>query len=230
MNCPMCEERGEPSPDTHKKLWVNMDSGKFHCYRCKWSGSLARLVSKLSKVPFEQALKLLRGALLDPFDHISLNLYEEKYDLTDDEDQIRRARASLRLSTHRRPSLISQGAWRALAVRCRARLGVLQMWALPKIALSSRPSWILVWFSGKQGPHGITLITRSLRRFFNPSGVSARQILYNYDVAAEYPEIVIVEGFMDALKVGPNAVATNGKRLILSKLSGSERPALKASF
>lgn len=54
---------------------------------------------------------------------------------------------------------------------------------------------------------------KDFKKVLNPKGVSARPILYNFDVAKKFEEIVIVEGFIDAVKAGSNAVATNGKRL-----------------
>jgi hypothetical protein len=43
--------------------------------------------------------------------------------------------------------------------------------------------------------------------------VSKSKVLYNFDVAAKFSTVVIVEGFIDAAKAGPNAMAINGKKL-----------------
>jgi len=45
----------------------------------------------------------------------------------------------------------------------------------------------------------------------NVPGASAAPVLFNYDQALHAPEAVVVEGPIDAMKVGPNAVALLGK-------------------
>ena len=86
INCPSCMERGEPRPDDKKKLWINPEKGTFYCYRCQWAGSFVKLIMKLANAPMETALRILRGSLLDPFEHMDLRLHIEKIDIHD-EDQ-----------------------------------------------------------------------------------------------------------------------------------------------
>jgi hypothetical protein len=40
VNCPLCVERGEPTPDKKLSLGVQVNSGWFHCWRCDAKGFL----------------------------------------------------------------------------------------------------------------------------------------------------------------------------------------------
>lgn len=65
------------------------------------------------------------------------------------------------------------------------------------------------------------------RKTLNPAnsevGCSASDVLYNYDRAACEPHVVVVEGPIDAIKVGPHAVALFGKALSDAKLARLQR-------
>lgn len=213
LNCPSCHERGEPSMDTKKKLWVNLIKGKFHCYRCKWSGPLTRLIEKISNVPLVEALKILRGEQLDPLDHLSLKIYEEKYEFESEEDEVL---PEVELPYGYEPI---EGPHPYLATRgIPWKYAVDQDWGISKAGYTKDriivPSFMddrLVYWQARatwEEPGN-----SDFKKVLNPKGVSARSILYNYDTAKSYEDLIIVEGFIDAVKAGPNAVATNGKRL-----------------
>lgn len=53
--------------------------------------------------------------------------------------------------------------------------------------------------------------------------VQAHEVLYNYDRAAIEPHVVIVEGPIDAIKVGPHAVALDGKIASPTKIERLKR-------
>jgi hypothetical protein len=212
LDCPECHNRGEPTPDIHKKLWVNLQKGKFHCYRCKWSGPLTRLIEKLSNVPFVEAIKVLRGEQLDPLDHLSLKLYEERFEFDEEEDEIKEIELPYGYEPIEgpHPYLQKRGIpWKHAAN---------QDWGI-STAGYTKDRIIVPTFMDDRLVYWQARATwdepgnKEFKKVLNPKGVSARSILYNYDVAKQYEEIVIVEGFIDAVKAGPNAVATNGKRL-----------------
>lgn len=212
INCPMCTERGEPTLDLNKKLWTNINKAKFHCYRCKWSGPLTRLVQKLSNVRLVEALKVLRGEQLDPMDYMNLRLYEERYEFGEDEDEIR----EVELPYGYEPI---EGSQTYLSKRgIPWKYAENHDWGYSNVGYTKGriivPTFMdgrLVYWQARATWEGSG--DKDFRKVLNPKGVSARSILYNYDIAKQYDEIVVVEGFIDAVKVGPNAVATNGKRL-----------------
>lgn len=212
LNCPKCVEHGEPTPDTNKKCWVNFTKGAFHCYRCKWSGSIVKLVQGIANTSFEEAIKILVNADdLDPLGHLKLSLVNETYDMNDTGYELK----SVDLPYGYRPIegpeeyLTERGIPWKYAERhdwgygdagyCKDRIIVPYFMKGHLVYWQARATW-----QGKG---------KEFKKVFNPKGISAKGILYNYDVASEYEEIIITEGFIDAVKVGPDAVSTNGKRL-----------------
>jgi hypothetical protein len=212
LNCPSCMDRGEPSHDIHKKLWVNVQKGEFHCYRCKWSGPMTRLIEKMSNIPFGETMKVLRGEQLDPLDALNLKLYEEHYDFDEDEDDLHEIEMPYGYipieGPH--PYLNKRGIpWKYAANHdwgfskagyTKDRIIVPTIMEGKVVYWQARATW--------EEPGN-----KDFKKVLNPKGVSAKSILYNYDIAKTHETIVIVEGFIDAVKTGPNAMATNGKRL-----------------
>jgi DNA primase len=213
MNCPMCHRRGEPSEDTHKKLWLNLKEGAFICYRCDWSGSTIRLVQTLAKSSFEDAVKLLKGKALDPLQHLNLRLVIDEPDPHDDDEHLL---VDVELpygfnpieSPH--PYLEKRGIpWQYAA---KHDWGVSDAgFTKDRIIVPTFMNGRLVFWQARatwDEPEN-----KDFKKVLNPKGVSNRPILYNYDSAKEFETIIITEGFMDCAKVGADAVATNGKRL-----------------
>lgn len=84
----------------------------------------------------------------------------------------------------------------------------------------ARAAWDAPAHLDKAGRKAWEKATR-YRKTLNPSSeesVGASSILMNYDRAAVEPHVVIVEGPIDAVKVGPNAVALLGKALSEAKI------------
>jgi hypothetical protein len=212
INCPECTERGEPTPDTHKKLWINTEKGGFVCYRCTWSGSMVRLVQKISNCTFENALKVLKGSSLDPLEHLNLKLYEEKVDLDVSEAQL----VDIELPYGYEPI---EGPHPYLEKRgIPWKYASLNDWGYSTVGYTKDRIIVPTFMDGRlvfwQARATWELSKEeSKKKVLNPKGYSARSVLYNYDIAKEFEEIVIVEGFIDSVKAGPNSVATNGKRL-----------------
>lgn len=210
-NCPKCVYRGEPTPDTNKKLWINSEKGTFHCYRCKWSGSLVRLVQGLAQCSLEQAIRILKGKLLDPLDYMDLKLHIEKIEPDEAEsDPLRDVELPYGyvplegehpyLTKRKLPwQYAVKHDWGiAEAGYCKDRIIIPFFMNGRLVFWQARATW--------EEPEN-----RDFKKVLNPKGVSARAILYNFDVAREYETVIITEGFMDAAKVGSNAMATNGK-------------------
>jgi len=219
--CDMCEERGEKRNDTKYRLWVNTKVGKFYCYNCDWQGSMPWLVRHLEKASIEDALKILRGELLDPMEHLSLKLYEEKMEPDDaEEDLLPEVSFPHGYSPIMRPHpyLAKRGIdWQyaeandwgvSSAGYTEGRIIVPTYIDSKLVFWQARATW-------EEEDHELhrTFENDDFRKVLNPKGASARRVLYNYDLAKKFETIVLVEGFIDAYKVGDNAMATNGKTL-----------------
>jgi len=221
-NCPKCVERGEPRPDTKGRLWVNPKLGTFVCYNCKWDGPLVRLIQHYSHASYESALGILRGKAAS-LDHLNFTLHQQVFDKDEETTTLdtvslpnefrdfkkRYPRESVftEYLKHRGIPLdyaIDHSWGYAESGYTRNRIivptyinGELAFWQARDVLEESHPAWG----------------SSEYRKVLNPRGVSANKVLYNYDDAKEFQEIIIVEGFVDAVKVGDNAVATNGKTL-----------------
>lgn len=218
INCPMCPYRGEPTPDVHKKLWINSTTGTYFCYRCNWAGSLVRLIQGLGRMSIESAVKVLKGKPLDPLERLNLKLVFEHYEPDEKEQSLLR---DIELPYSYTPldeqhpylkkrgvpfKVVSRNDWGICSAGfCKDRIivpfymkGMIVFW-------QARATW--------DEPDN-----KDFKKVLNPKGVSAKPILYNYDTAGHYEEVILVEGFMDAVKVGSDAMATNGKRLHINQV------------
>lgn len=213
INCPSCEEYGEPTPDTGHRLWLNLATGFFTCYRCSYCGSIPRLIQKLSNVSFTEALRILRGHKLDPMDHLNLKLHDDGSFVVD-EGELELPELELPYGYEPVDGPVDYLEERGIPWKYAARndwgtsdIGYVQNRLIVPYFMNTR----LVFWQGRW--MGDVKRSSAIQKVINPKGVSARGILFNYDIAKQYEEIIICEGFIDAVKVGPDAVASNGKRI-----------------
>lgn len=224
FNCPKCRERGEEREDTRGRLWINKIDGKFNCYNCSWAGDLRRLVSHYSNTSYDGALKILRGGLLDPLEHLNFSLFHEKIDM-DDEDE----GAVLReIDFPYGFEPFEDGESPEVFFDYLERRGVSLDYAVEngwgwsnygytanRIIVPTYMDDLLVFWQARDILNEIHpgYGTKEYRKVLNPRGVSARSVLYGFDMARDSEEIILCEGFMDCVKAGPGSVATNGKHL-----------------
>lgn len=219
INCPKCTERGETKPDTKQKLWINYDKGTFFCYRCQWSGNLTRLVQGLIGGSYLNAIKIVRGRTIDQMEFMSLRLHVEPFEKFEEDVEIKEVDLPHGYEPIEgpHPYLEKRGVpWQyaqfydwgiSTAGYTKDRIIVPTFMDKKLVFWQARATW---------NPEDVETEDENdikLKKVLNPKGASARHVLYNFDVAKKYETIVIVEGFMDAVKAGPNAVATNGKNL-----------------
>jgi len=222
FNCPKCTERGESRSDTKRRLWINKMDGKFTCYNCSWSGDLRRLVAHYSNTSYEGALKILRGNVLDSLEHLNFRLYDEPIDLKDESEATFREidfPFGFRTFEERTPQIFTD----YLEKRgVDLDYAISNMWGWSRngftkdrIVVPTFMDDLLVFWQARDvlGASHERWGTPEYKKVLNPSGISARSVLYNFDSARHYDEIRLCEGFMDAVKAGPSAVATNGKNL-----------------
>lgn len=211
INCPSCQERGEDSPDRKKKLWINTDKGTFYCYRCQWSGSFIRLIQKLTNASFRDTIRILRGDSLDPLDHLNLKLLVESHEPDNMESELPEIELPYGYEPIEGPHeyLEKRGIpWKYAAQH---------EWGVSVAGYTKDRIIVPIFMDGKvvfwQARATWESEEDDFKKVLNPKGVSARSVLYNYDIAKNYETVILVEGFMDAAKTGPDAMATNGKNL-----------------
>jgi len=211
INCPACTRRGEAREDTKFRLWINPKNGFAYCYNCDWRPNIPMMVQELSGTDMTGALKIVRGQLLDPMQHLNLKLYEEHVSWDDDVDEELKELQfpyGYKLIDGPHPYLEKRGIPWEVAFKLD--------WGYSEVGFCKRriivPSYMddrLVFWQARATWN----VQKEDKKVLNPKGVSARSVLYNYDIAKEFEQIVLVEGFVDATKVGENAMATNGKNL-----------------
>lgn len=214
VNCPSCTERGEDTPDNKKKLWINQDKGTFYCYRCQWSGSFVRLVQKLTNSSFGNAIRILKGTSLDPMEHLNLKLIVEKAEVDGVDLELREVELPYGYEPIEgpQPYLEKRGIPWQYAARNEWGFSVAGF-TKDRIVVPTFMEGKLVFWQARATWEEGDREEDEFKKVLNPKGVSARSVLYNYDKAREFKEIIITEGFVDAVKVGPDAVATNGKNI-----------------
>jgi hypothetical protein len=89
--------------------------------------------------------------------------------------------------------------------------------ANPEFPMASDRIIIPIWFKGQpvgwQARYIGDDVPEGLPKYFSMSGMRKTEVLYNLDVAKNYPFCVICEGCTDVWRVGPAAVALLGKSL-----------------
>lgn len=221
-NCPKCVERGESRPDTKGRLWVNPKKGTFFCYNCHWDGNLVRLIQHYSNANYEAALKILKGKTPNPLEHLNFTLLQEMIDDEDDRESMSAVDLPYGFKSfeeHPDESVFTAYLeYRGIPLEYAVSHG----WGFTETGYTANRIIVpcyqddeLVFWQARdvlEEEHE-AWGTKEYRKVLNPRGVSANKVLYNFDNAKEYQEIVLVEGFIDAVKVGDMAVATNGKHL-----------------
>lgn len=226
INCPECHNRGEPTPDKKKKCWINPEKATFYCYRCSFSGGILQLIKAISQCSFTQAIKIVRGKTMNPLEHFELKLYDPdlKIKMHDEELELREIELPYGYEPIDRPNeyLASRGIPWKYAMR--------HDWGTSSVGFTKNRIIVPTFMEGKLvfwQARSTWEVSKEEKKVLNPSGVSARSVLYNFDIAKDYETIIIVEGFTDAIKVGPNAVATNGKNLHPQQLLWLEKTKAK---
>lgn len=220
--CVKCVENGEPTLDTNYKCWINLEKGTFNCYRCGWTGPLVALIQKLSNVNRIAAVRILQGRRIGATELCDFNLIVEEYDFDDEPEKLKEIElpqgfigfdeTDVRTPFH--DYLLKRGITQNYAKE--------NGWGFSRVGYVANriivPMYVndkLVYWQARdilEEKH-LHWGTKQYKKSLNPTGVSGRHVLYNYDVAKAYKEVYIVEGFIDAYKVGRRAVAIQGKRL-----------------
>lgn len=232
INCPSCVDNGEPRPDTKKRLWINGKTGDFYCYNCSWAGQLPKLVCALSHTTLLGALRIMKGKTgnLEILSYRLSNEVDFTFKELESEEignlpEVEFPHGFELFSENRDAKTIFHKYLRKRGIDL--DYACEQEWGYSKRGYTANrlivPTYMnkrLVMWQARdilEKKHQLWG-TKEYRKVLNPKGVSKSKVLYNFDKAKEFEEIVVVEGFIDAAKVGDNAVAINGKSLHAAQL------------
>lgn len=204
-NCPFCGH------DTNYHCYVNPDKEVFHCFKCNESGPVRRYIALVLGVAYEELPKVLGDPLERTLSPLRLSMINH----TDD-----RPLEEIKLPPECEPlnRLIPYLVQRRVPIEWldRYRLGVC------KAGYYQHRLIIPCYFGGKlvywqardilNEKHPLWR-TDKYRKTLNPVGVSASKVIFNWDEALRHDRLIITEGPFDAMRSGPEAIATLGKRI-----------------
>lgn len=227
MHCPFCEQMGH-TPKL--RPFVNARKGIFHCFRCTSSGSTIDLVMHFGELTFGQALNLMEDGI-----------DERHYDFTEDledhyEDWRKREISEIKdLPTFPLPQgfvslkgqQIDYTRKRRLSQEVIDRCGIgycppgsflvdpetgvsydySERLVIPDTDINGR---VLYWTARDMtGTHP--------QKYKNPPSsllsIGSGSMLFNFHRASLHPQAVLVEGYLDAMRVGDDCMAHSGMGL-----------------
>ena len=160
----------------------------------------------------DQALKVLKGDSLDPMEHLDLKLHNESYEPDlDESDPLMDLELPYGYEPIRKPHpyLEKRGIPLDHAIKNHWGISVAGYTKNRLIVPTFMDGRLVFWQARATWEDD----SKDFKKVLNPKGVSARSVLYNYDRAKNFKKAIMVEGFVDATKVGPDAIATGGKNL-----------------
>lgn len=221
MNCRACGD--------HKHhMYVHVRSGKWMCHRCGEHGSLYTLIAQLEGDADYRTIKQICQKFKTPEIPSSLSFHDIKEMLLSREKETS-------VETHKtipwpkyylRDACFSSVAMDYLKSRGFSKEDV----QFYRLKTDRQEKYIVVPFfeNGDLVYYQIRGINNSQK--LNPEkGVALGKscYLFNHDGAKQYEEVVVVEGWADAMTVGKNAVSIQGK--ILSKIQAKKLADMKAN-
>lgn len=223
VNCTRCG-------DYKHHAYVSLRTGSWMCHRCGEKGGVYNLVAMLEgEENYANIKKILQSVKAPAHNHSDLNIsfFLEQLTVRPKED----ANAT---ETHRkipwpkyRTKDVDTGvkAYSYLRARGFSRADIQYY----RLRCSACEKYVVVPFfeEGDLVYYQIREINGDQK--LNPeNGVALGKscYLFNHDGAAQYEEVIVVEGWADAITVGRNAVAIQGK--VLSKIQAKKLAALEA--
>lgn len=215
-DCPFCR-------DTKKHMYVNFDKKVYNCFRCGAGGMILNLLAELEGKSFN-AMKSKFSIGPKKFTPIkSGSLQEamaklEKLQTHPPPPSLTFAEIPLPIgSTLLKPEnkgsltpffnyLIGRGVEEQDIYRC-------EMYACTSGQYRNRVILPIRMDGTLTGYQGRDITGRSPLKVRNPLGMNKSKMLFNYDTACRYDEIVVLEGPYGAIHAGENAVAVLGKEL-----------------
>lgn len=197
-NCPYCISRGK-SPDTKGHLFVNLQSGVYHCYRCDAAG----IIYKDEHNDHSHSIADLNIQLLN-----GIKLCNNKLsDISTIENSIKLQipNESILSNIYAMEYMTSRGFSESLLVSRDVRVGNIFNKLNGRVVVPNRVEdrvWTDMYSARSYLGHD--------RKYLNPT-IKKSNIVYNLHRIPDDPEfIIIVEGVLTAMRAGDYAVATYG--------------------
>lgn len=197
--CPQCVKR-KGSQDSSGHLYVNVQQGKFNCFRCGWKGYVSYLLKVLGISVHAQVADWKQVASgMSLFTGVKV---DESYDNT----------VPIEYPCEVAHPLNSPAAWNYLLERglneqhvnyYQMVVGCEGQWKtrifIPTLHEGEVVFWVARTFAGQEP------------KYMNPSGVSKKHYWFGLEQAKQFDWVIVTEGVFSAIAAGPNAIAAFGK-------------------
>jgi hypothetical protein len=206
VNCPFCILRGQ-SPNTTKKLFINIDKKVYNCFRCEARGKLSLLFPQL------EAISIAGEGIM--------NRIEQKDNELEHLPNVK----SLDDLTYPWDDLVGEFLSKREGYRWTIKELVEKVYFCEhynkndKAIFGPRLIFPIYQLGSYRGFQGRTIYKNTDPKYVGATNMDKKGTLYNYDTAfSQRKRLVIVEGFFDQLRVGDTAVATIGKEVSQTQL------------
>lgn len=205
FNCLWCQERGEPTPDTKHKLYVNVGTkfGTYHCFRCGKSGHVHETSTEERQRFFSEPVRFTDHQVLHEF-------YRPKKVAAKPEPE---------LPSGFYPIAPGMRAWDYLLERGLTPaeiefydIGIAQNRIIfPDYLDGKLAFWVGRAYDESRPAH---------QKYFNVPGVPRTDKLYNLGrfLKDGHRQVIITEGPISAIMAGRDAIATYGKQITPQQL------------
>ena len=239
ITCPVCGK---------DKLVVNLDKRAWHCWVCEdyrmslygrrkavaGAGGLLDLIQLLEGCSREQAL----GIVADQSRHLPVDIRSVDTELQIDHDVVVQEAPTIdppvgwRPIDHATYSMLPYVQHRGITLEDVVAFGL----GYCESGLYSGRLVFPVWEGGRSVYFQARAMWESadprFRKTLNPANqsnvASASEVLMNLDVARRYRRVALVEGPVDCVHVGPEAVATFGKKISMTQILKLRRAGVRA--
>ena len=203
VNCPFCEMLGH-TPNTTRKLYINIRKELYNCFRCGVRGRLGNLFPQLvaASVSSQDVINKLDSdrEKLESLPPSTKSLLEIDYPFNE----------LVREFLLDRSYIVED-----LSDVC----SFCEDYKKKEFSFGPRLIFPIYQFGSYRGFQARTIYKNTDPKYIGATGMDKRSILYNFDKAfSQHERLVITEGFFDCLRVGDTAVATLGKNLTENQL------------
>lgn len=195
-HCPYCPEV-KGTPDTKGKLYVNVKSLKYHCFRCGTSGVLSD-----KNVDYKRVYQAeIAEANNDKFiESVSTLLEVEKYPLKIPIEKVTENEVATEY-------LLKRGFTYEQMKYYDLRAGNLNQ-EFGRIIIPNQ-----VYKEVYVDTYSARTFTGQTPKYHNPRGINKKFVVFNLHRIKSYDTIILVEGALTAIAAGYHAVASLGKTL-----------------
>ena len=211
--CPKCDD-GRREKGGH--LWFNVARNVGLCYRCSEPYHPRKLIMATLDVPLHEAIRILKSATVDTATPSLKQLRARVESAFSEAVEEQKAQPVVELP---------DGTLFCREVPRSYWPAYLRKRVHPRAAVEYGVGWCTRGFyAGRLVVpvvlHGRTvsfvardMTGRAEKKVLYPKGTSTGRVLFNYDRAKRLPEVVLVESVLDAMHVGPSAMAVFGTTL-----------------